>query len=372
MQDKKYWVGFNHVKGIGAVRIKGLLDYFGDLSIAWEAPPSALMSAGLNNKTVENFLVFKKNAILDQLYENIIRQGINIITLEDDIYPRKLKEIEQPPPVIYIRGNFSIEDEWSVAIVGTRRMSAYGKRVTEELASYLAKNNISVVSGLARGIDTVAHESANREGGRSLAVMGCGVDIIYPPENRKLAEKLTQNGGLISDYAPGTPPDGVNFPPRNRIISGLSLATVVIEAGEKSGALITANFAVNQGREVFAVPGNIYSLECKGTNALIRDGARPLINPQDVLEVLHLQQIQEHRALSMAVPPDKLEYGLLQILSSDPLHVDEVSLQSGLPIQKVSATLAMMELKGMVMQLGGMSYIRLREPKKGYRVNNHE
>ncbi len=245
------------VKGIGAVRLRGLLDYYGDLQVAWNAPLDGLASAGLPAKALENFARLRSGVDLESVWEYINRLGIRVMTWEDKDYPGRLREIDQPPPVLYIRGAIISEDSWAVAVVGTRRITAYGRQVAVDLGAFLAQNGITLVSGLARGVDAAAHESAVKNGGRTIAVLGSGVDMIYPPENQRLAEKIMTQGAVVSDYAPGTPPDAVNFPPRNRIISGLSLGVVVVEAGDTSGALITATFAANQGRDVFAVPGYI-------------------------------------------------------------------------------------------------------------------
>jgi DNA processing protein len=305
---------------------------------------------------------------LEKYMAQVAAQGISILTWEDDLYPVRLKEIDQPPPVLYVRGALTTEDSWAVAVVGTRRVSAYGRQVTEELASFLAANGVTVVSGLARGVDAIAHQSALKAGGRTIAVMGCGVDRIYPPEHTQLAEKMIGSGALLSDYAPGTPPEASNFPPRNRIISGLSMATVVVEAGETSGALITAQFAVDQGREVFAVPGNILAPQSKGTNQLIAQGARPMLSGRDLLDVLNLTRVTEQRIVRKALPADEIEARLMNVLSHEPLHMDEIRNQTGLPIERVSATLVMMELKGLVRQVGGMNYVAVREEQAEYKV----
>ena len=369
MNPKAYWVGFNLVKGIGAVRLKALLDHYGSLEAAWKAPADALRAAGLPPKALENFLRIRRDCDLDLILKNLDGQGIQVMTWDDENYPRRLREIDQPPPVLYISGSIAAEEEWSVAVVGTRRVTPYGRQVTEELATFLAQQRITVVSGLARGVDRIAHESALKAGGRTIGVLGSGVDRIYPPEHKKLAEQMALQGAVISDYAPGTPPDSVNFPPRNRIISGLTLATVVVEAGETSGALITASFAANQGRDVFAVPGGIYAPQSKGTNRLIRDGARPLLKFEDVLEELHLQlgQVVEKQAAREMLPGDMFEARLLHVLADEPQHVDEICVQSGLPIDQVSATLTVMELKGMVRQVGGMNFTLIRENLADYR-----
>jgi len=366
MEQKAYWVGFNLVKGIGAVRMKGLLDFFGNLEIAWHAPVDALQSAGLSGKVIENFLHVRRGVNLEQVWEKIQIQGITVLTWNDAAYPNRLKQIDQPPPVLYVRGEILDEDAWAVAIVGTRRLTVYGRQVAEELGTFLAQRGITMVSGLALGVDAVAHEATLRAGGRTFGVLGCGVDRIYPPEHERLAAKVIECGALISDYAPGTPPNSVNFPPRNRIISGMSLATVVVEAGETSGALITATFAAEQGREVLAVPGNIHAPQSKGTNRLIQQGARPLLKPEDILEALELELVNEHRQARTILPSDALEACILQVLSRQPQHVDEIGQQSGLSIDKVSATLTLMELKGMVRQVGGMNYVALRESQAAY------
>jgi DNA processing protein len=363
-----YWVGFNMVKGIGSVRFKMLLDAFGSAEAAWNASPEALLEAGLGRKIVESFQHFRKGVSLEQVLERLDDLNVQVLTWEDEEYPPHLKEIDQPPPVIYIRGNLVPEDEWAVAIVGTRKVTAYGRQVAEDVASTLARNGVTIVSGLARGVDSLAHQAALNAGGRTLAVLGSGVDRVYPPENRKLAAQIMEQGALVSDYALGTPPDGINFPPRNRLISGLSMAVIVVEAGETSGALITASFAAEQGRDVFAVPGNINAPQSKGTNRLIRDGAQPLLNPQDVLEALNLTMVTEHQVVRVALPTDPVESKLYKLLSHEPKHVDEIRLQANLPIETVSATLVMMELKGMVRQVGGMSYVAVREDPETYQA----
>lgn len=363
---RRFWVGFNMVKGIGAVRFQGLLKTFGEAQAAWNAPAQALQSAGLGPKIVENLLKIRSQVDLEGVWAYLQKEQIQVLTWEDEAYPRRLKEIDQPPPVLYALGSLEPEDEWAVAIVGTRRITPYGRQVAEELAGCLARSGVTVVSGLARGVDAAAHAAALHAGGRTLAVLGSGVDRVYPPEHRALSGQIQARGALLSDYAPGTAPDAGNFPPRNRIIAGLSMATVVVEAGQESGALITAKFAAEQGREVFAVPGNILAPQSQGANRLIQQGARPLLDPHDLLEVLDLTRVTEHRAARRVLPGDAVEAQLLQALGPEPAHVDEICVQTGMPIEKVSATLALMELKGMVRQVGGMHYVAVREPGAEY------
>jgi DNA protecting protein DprA len=366
MEKQAYWVGFNLVRGIGAVRMKNLVNYFGDLEIAWNAPINGLMSAGLPARIIENFVQVRNSVNLDAVMEKIHSQGVTLYTWEDEIYPKRLKEIAQPPPVLFVKGTINVEDDWAVSVVGTRRVTPYGRQVAAEIARFLAENGVTVVSGLARGVDAIAHQTAVQTGGRTFAILGSGVDVIYPPEHRKLAEEVAAQGAVISDYPMGTQPDSSNFPPRNRIIAGLSLATIVVEAGEQSGALITAKFAAEQGREVFAVPGSILTPQSAGTNRLIEDGARPLLRMSEILEILKLENIPEKLTNRKTITASAEEKKLLQYLNQDPKHIDEICNLSGLPIQAISATLTMMELKGLVTHLGGMNYVA-RESKAIYR-----
>jgi DNA processing protein len=368
-KSKRYWIGFNYVKGIGAVRFRSLLEYFGDAEKAWQASASELMHSGLSEKIVGNILKARSQISLEQIEERLHTLDIQVLTWDDEGYPRLLRNIDQPPPVLYVRGGMLPEDDWAVAVVGTRRVTPYGRQVTEEICAFLAMNGITVVSGLARGVDAIAHQTTLRNGGRTFAVLGSGVDRVYPPEHHKLADEVIAHGALISDYPPGTAPDGVNFPPRNRIISGLSLGSVIVEAGNTSGALITATFAAEQGRDVFAVPGSIHGPQSIGTNRLIQQGAHPVLNPQDILEVLNLSMVAEHRSARTTLPTDPDEARLYQVMGSEPVHIDEISLQTGMEIARVSATLTMMELKGMVRQVGGMQYVAVREQAENYQVS---
>ena len=366
MEDKRYWVGFNLVRGIGAVRFQKLIQFFGDLETAWKADRSELLSAGLGTRLVERCLQARSQFDLQKIWDGITSQGIHILTWADETYPARLREIEQPPPVLYIRGEYLQDDLFAVAVVGTRRITQYGRQITEELGTFLAVNGITVVSGLARGVDSAAHTSALKAGGRTIAILGSGVDRIYPPEHRELASRIMTRGALISDYAPGTEPESSNFPPRNRIISGLSLAVVIVEAGETSGALITAGFAAEQGREVFAVPGSILAPQSKGTNRLIQTGAQPLLTPEDLLQALNLSHPSEQKSARRLLPVDNLESQILKIMGDEPAHVDELRNRSGLPIEQVSAALVLLELKGLVRQVGGMNYVSVREVQSDY------
>lgn len=366
MENRLYWIGFNLVKGIGPVRLQALLDHFGSIQSAWYAHRTDLQAAGLNHKTIENLIEVRKNQDLAAYYEKISSEGIQVLCWEDETYPVRLKNIPHPPPVLYIRGELLAEDHWAVSIVGTRRVTSYGRQVTEQVAAYLARQGITVISGLARGVDGTAHHTALQNGGRTIAVLGCGVDQIYPPEHRQLADKIIQNGAIISDYPPGTPPDAVNFPPRNRLISGLSAAVVVVEAGDTSGALITATFAAEQGKDVFAVPGGIYSPQSKGTNRLIQQGASPLLNPADILDQMDIHHVEQYKQASLLLPADEVESTLLKIIQLEPMQIDDIKAQSGLAVEKISAGLTMLELKGLVRQVNGSAYQAVMEDQANY------
>jgi len=361
-----YWVAFNLVKGIGPVRLEKLLLYFRDIQAAWQAPEYHLRSAGLSQKLSQQLVSVRSQVSLGKLEEQIQESGIRVLTWDDQDYPEGLRTITQSPFVLYIKGTLDKEDIWAVGIVGTRRFTDYGRQVAEEISRVLANHGISVVSGLARGIDGIAHRSVLDAGGRTLAVLGSGLDQIYPPEHKALAEQISQHGALISDYPLGTPPDGSNFPPRNRIISGLSKAVIIIEAGVKSGAIITANYAAEQGKEVFAVPGKTTAPMSKGTNLLIKQGAHPLLEPQDVLDILNLSLLSEQKIVRKTLPGDPREAQIYQVVGDEPLHVDEISTQTKMPIEQVTSTLALMELKGMVRKTFGMKYVAVQEVQADY------
>jgi DNA processing protein len=270
---------------------------------------------------------------------------------------------------LYVRGQLTAADEWAVALVGTRHASPYGREAARDLAAGLARSGVTVVSGLARGIDVVAHRAALEAGGRTIAVLGSGVDRVYPPEHAAVAESIARAGAVVSDYPLGTAPEAGNFPPRNRIISGLSKGVVIVEAAEVSGALITADFAAEQGRDVFAVPGSIFQRSSRGTHKLIQQGAKLVIGVNDVLEELNLALANEQQTVRAVLPADATEARLLACLSADPVHVDEIGAQAGLPIAQVSGTLALMELKGLVRQVAGMQYVLAREARASYTVD---
>ena len=367
-KDIKYRVGFSLIPGIGRVRLTQLESYFSNLEDAWKAGPSELKNAGLESSSIRTITACRPKISLEAEMEKLDHYGVNAITCHDDDYPARLKEIYDYPPIIYIRGSLLPEDEWCLAIVGTRRATVYGRQVTEEIVTDLARSKITIVSGLAKGIDSVAHHSALEAGGRTIAIGACGLDTVYPAENVNLARRIMQQGALISEYPLGTKPKAENFPRRNRIMSGLSLGVLVTEAGETSGAMITAHLALEQNREVFAIPGSILSPSSRGANNLIQEGAKLVRSYTDILEELNLTAIARQIEMKEIIPASDTESQLLKHLGAEPMHIDEVCRSSGLPVSTVSSTLAMMELKGLIKQVGTMNYSLAREVREQYKV----
>lgn len=362
MTERQYWVGFNMVPGIGPVRVRQLLESFGTLSGAWHAPRDALLQSGLDRRAAASLLEYRQRLDLAAELARLDKLGIAVLTWEDEIYPallHQLRDIDQAPPVLYMRGTLVEADEWAIAIVGTRSISAYGRQVTYTLATDLARNGLTIVSGLARGVDSEAHTAALDAGSRTIAVLGCGLDTIYPPEHRQLAARIVQQGALLSPFPVGTQPEGKNFAPRNRVLSGLARGVLVTEAGETSGALVTAQFALEQNREVFAVPGNITAHGSNGTNRLVQDGAHPVLAAEDVLSVLNFERVVQYVEARTTLPDmSDPERTVMGCLSQEPMHIDELTRQCGLPVAQVSSALTMLELKGMVRQVGSMTYVR--------------
>ncbi len=362
--DKPYWVAFNHINGVGAVRAGQLLKRFGNLEEAWTASKQDLIFAGISDKLAEQIVISRNRINPKELTESILSKNIRICIRTEPEYPHLLKEIDNPPTVLYYVGKLPDNQMSLMGIVGTRRMTSYGQNVAEELGRFLAANGIGVVSGLARGIDGAAQSAVVNAEGKTYAVLGCGVDHIYPPEHRNLAKAIVRDGAVISEYAPGTHPDRVNFPQRNRIISGMSSGVIIVEAGEKSGSLITARFAVEQGREVFVVPGKVTDVQSRGTNRLIRDGARPFYEKKEILDFLQTWQAIEPQKLNKPMqqafssPEEKI---ILSLISDESLHIDEIVRKSGLPLSKVSSSIVLLELKGLVLETAPQTYQKTRE-----------
>lgn len=365
--ETKFWVAFSRIPGVGTKRYQAMLARFGSLAEAWNATRFELREAGLDQRTVRVIAEERVNIEPDAEWERLQKAGVRTLTWNDPAYPARLKEIDDAPPLLYVKGDLLPQDDLSVAVVGTRRATPYGRQVAEEMSFQLAANRITIVSGLARGIDAIAHRSALQAGGRTLAVLACGLDLIYPPEYKKLASEIIERGALISEQPLGTQPRGDFFPRRNRILSGMSLGVLVVEGDIKSGALITVDFANDQGREVFAVPGSVFSTQSRGTNLKIQRGeAKLVLQVDDILEELNLQTAPQQIEMIELNPATDTEAELLRHISREPVHIDEVCRESGLPVSTVSSLLAMMELKGLIREIGSKAYVRARETAASY------
>jgi DNA processing protein len=358
-----YWIALRLVAGLGNVTCKNLLEHFGDAERIFAASRKALAEVeGVGPQMVEAIGQFSRSDAIDREIERIEAAGIKVVTFASPLYPQSLKRIYDPPPLLYCKGSLTPADAAAVAVVGSRSASDYGRRVAADICGEIALAGLTVVSGMARGIDSEAHAAALAAKGRTIAVLGCGADIVYPLENKKLYERIAESGAVLSEYSMGTKPNAYNFPARNRIISGLSLGVVVVEAGMKSGSLITARVALEQGREVFAVPGSIYSFKTKGPHSLIRSGAKLVEGAADIFEELQLGAVPrpagepEADRLAELEPAQQRLYGLLQ---ESPVHIDDLILQSKLPSGRLSSLLLELELSGFVQQLPGKRFAKM-------------
>lgn len=362
MDDLKYWIWLSSLPGIGAYRFKLLLDHFGSAENVWNANERELRKLRGIGSSIWAILnhSFRKN--LDSDMYKIEKSGIKVIRIIDKEYPAMLKEIHDPPPILFVRGNLRIEDQKAIAIVGARNVTHQGMNIARELAYELASRGITIVSGMARGTDTFAHRGALEARGRTIAVLGCGVDVAYPPENRDLISRVSESGAVISEFTLGTKPFSANFPARNRIISGLSAGIVVIEAGEKSGALITADFALEQGREVFAVPGNPQTISSKGTNRLIKEGAKMITCVEDIIEEFkdfdldRVKTSKKNRELLENLSEDETK--IIGNINVEPVHMDEIIFKTGFDTKKLNSMLTILEMRGILKQLPGKFFIR--------------
>jgi DNA processing protein len=329
---------------------------------AWNAPESALRAAGLDGAALRNLLHTRTQIDLDHEVERVRRLGAHLVSLDDPAYPEALLNIPDSPPLLYVKGTLAEMDATALAVVGTRKATPYGRDAAYQLSRELAAQNVTIISGLAQGIDERAHRGALDGGGRTIAVLGSGIDKLYPMAHSELARQIAQSGAVISEFPLGTPPEGRNFPRRNRIISGLSLGVLIVEAPIQSGALITAVAALDQGRDVFAVPGSIYSQASAGTNRLIQEGAALITCADDILGALNVARTTAHTRLiaERVAPANPTEQLLLENLSAEPLHIDDLARISGLPITVVSSTLTLLELKGLAQNVGTMQYCLMR------------
>jgi DNA processing protein len=361
--EEKAWLRLHLTPGLGRAGIIRLMEAFGSVEAILEADPSSWMERAAIRKSAAHGVPAEQDPLLKKASRELEKVGARIITLwDEDRYPSLLRTIHDPPALLYVRGEIPAQE--ALAVVGARRASIAGRRLTAEICTELASRKITIVSGLARGIDAAAHQGAIDGGGHTVGVLGCGIDRIYPPENTRLFYRILERGGLLSEYPPGTAPMAGHFPGRNRIISGLCRGVLVVEAAEESGSLITVDFALEQGREVFAVPGSVYAPSSRGVNQLLKDGANLVTEARDILEVLWPQipsrQIRQHEdTLASTLSGDALT--LYRQLGDDPLHVDELVQKSGLTPMDVSAILLHLELHGGVEQLPGMRYVRSRK-----------
>ena len=350
------------VDGIGIIRLLKLVEVFGSISDIFNAENQLLSkNANLNPKLANRlYLAIQNYNPLNNIFINEIEKlsklDGKIVTYWDEDYPHQLENIYYPPLILYILGNYKESDNQSISIVGTRHCTDYGKSITNYFSSELAKQNITIVSGMARGIDSIAHKSALKVNGRTIAVIGSGLDVIYPPENSILFNQIAESGAIISEFPLGTKPDAQNFPKRNRIIAGLSLGTLVAETKENGGAMQTAKFALDQTKEVFAIPGNITSKQSRGTNALIqRNGAKLVSEPEDILVELKLKLEPK---IGESIPKPKLNLSLFeekvyQTLNNTPKQIDKIASDSALSISETLVSLLTLEFKGLVQQLPG-------------------
>lgn len=350
------------IEGIGPAKLRNLLSGFKSFDKILSAEYDSLISIpGINPKLADRILNSEKKeseirSVVEKELFILDKIGANIVTVWDNEYPPLLKKIFDPPLLLYTRGNFTEQDNYSIAIVGTRVPTNYGRIQCEKIASELSQQGITIVSGLARGIDSIAHQTIVRNNGRTIAVIGSGLDVIYPPENKKLYTEILEKGMVISEFSPGTKPDAQNFPQRNRIISGLSLGTIIIETGTKGGALQTASLALDQNREIFAVPGNLGIKQSEGTNLLIQKGEAKLIrNYKDVLEELELKlQPMITEPIQKQIPNLNLfEEKIVNSLKEKELHIDDISSLTEIPVSDCLVNLLTLEFKGIVKQLPG-------------------
>jgi len=353
----KYLNAFNQFELIGPQTLKKIKKYFGSYEKAWQSSAQSFTNAGLKGKVIEYLDKERKDISPEKEMERLEKYRVKILIKQDKTYPQLLKEIYDPPEILYYLGNSEAFSEFSLAIVGTRRYTAYGKEVVEYFASELAQMQLTIVSGLALGVDALAHRATVEAGGKTIGVLGCGLDQIYPSSNRKLGQDILRSGGaIISEYPLGSPPLKHHFPNRNRIISGLSLGVLVIEANEKSGSLLTANHAIEQNREVFAIPGNIFSVRSEGTHLLIKQGAKLVTKPEDIITELEIKNIKSYKETKKIVADSPEEEKILKLLEEVPQEVNRIIKELGLPVAQINSLLTIMEMKGKIKNLGGGLY----------------
>lgn len=358
--DAEYWTAFARMEKIGAQKLKKINSYFPSMRIAWESgTTNEFFSAGLDQSIAE-YIVKERNRINpEQELAILLRESISIITVNDGTYPSLLKEIPDHPAILFCRGNLDLfQSRFALGVVGTRKMSQYGKDAVSSIVSELAKAGVTIVSGMALGVDGHAHQVTLDVGGKTIAVLAGGIDdnSLYPKMHYHLGKKIIEQGLVISEFPPGTEPRDYFFPFRNRIIAGFSRGVLIIEAPEKSGTLLTANYALEYNRDVFAVPNSIFSPNAAAPNSLIKKGATPVERASDVFRVWELDEQTLGTISSQSQPETTEEILMCKLLATEPLHIDELTRQSNLDTGKVSVTLTLMEMKGMVKRMDGGYY----------------
>lgn len=360
----KYLNALNKINGIGCQKMKMLLGFFDSAEEAWQADSSQLEKSGIGNNIAQKIIEERKNINPDEEWEKLEKENIKMVTLTDENYPALLKEISSLPYIIYVKSaedNYNFNESPMIAIVGSRKFTQYGKQTAENFARELARAGITVVSGMALGIDSFAHRGALDGGGKTIAVLGSSLEDknIGPRSNYELSRNIIENGVLLSDFSLGISSVPGNFPARNRLMAGMTLGTIVIEAASESGSLITANLALEFNREVFAVPGSIFSPQSEGTNTLIKSGAKMATSVKDILEELNIERRSAQDQVKKIIPATPGEEKILKNLSQDPVHIDTIAKLTKLEASVVSGTLAVMEMKGFVRNIGGQNYILL-------------
>lgn len=355
MDDWLYWIALKDVKGVGDVLIGNLIEKFGSPKRVFDASESAIIKTqGLNRTTarmIKSYTGFKK---IEGNIKRLKKCRFKIITIKDDEYPVNLRNIYLPPPFIYVSGEIKNEDRLALAIVGSRDCDQYGVNITRKFSEELTNLGITVVSGMARGIDTVAHKESMENGGRTLAVLGNGLDIVYPPENKKLYREVTNNGALISEFPLGSEPNSVNFPKRNRLISGLSLGVLVVQASLKSGALITASYSGEQNREIFAIPGSITNRRSSGVNSLIKSGAKLVDSFEDIIEEIGaFSSLSKEKVERKNLELSNDEREILNLLENGKLHIDQILGELNKSPSVMLSLLLHMEIRGIISRLPG-------------------
>lgn len=364
MNPYKEWILLDRIPHLGAKKCRELIEHFGSPQKVLAASFKELSSIPGLNKEAITYLNRKTSEIdIREDLKRLDELNGRIVHFRHPLYPANLQMIFNPPFLLYLKGEVKKKDIDALAIVGTRRATTYGKLITRRLARALARKGVTIVSGLARGIDTAAHQGALEVGGRTIAVLGSGIDIIYPGENKKLAEEIAKRGAVVSEHSLGTQPNALHFPQRNRIISGLSKGVLVIEAPLKSGALITADFALEQGREVFAAPGNITSPNSQGTNRLIKEGAKLVECAEDILEELEFSYLkkEDKQVLDREIPSlFSEEREIFSLLKEEPVHIDSLISESNLAASRVGELLMKLQIKGLARELPGKLFVRDR------------